>query len=217
MINSNLEVRKLTHSYVHRAYSAMLHRCIRGLVSYHSHKGLMIRGVFLFFCFMVLSCKSLGSETEKFTDKKYESMREHFANIGKCTSIWKSEIKKWQHINGENFESIISVREAIANDNTSLFSLLVREVWSYQRKAKNAENIDNIGRWPVSSDEFRRATPLLFITKFDSIPEDCMATVWLEPQILGLFSIGGQKSALNMIEPYSEKWATYWIFVNLEQ
>lgn len=177
----------------------------------------MIREILLLFFCMVLSFKSLGSETEKFTNKKYESLREHFALTGRCTSLWESEIKKWQHINGENFESIISVREAIANDNTSLFSLLVREVWSYQRKAKNAESIDNFGRWPVSSDEFRRATPLLFITKFDSIPEDCMAIVWLEPQILGLFRITGQKNDANMIEPYSEKWATYWIFVNLEQ
>ena len=179
----------------------------------------MIRGLFLLVvCLLTLSFVSLANNAKNSSKKIDADLKKHFAVTGRCTSFWEEEINKWKSVNGESFHSVKSVRKAIVDDDQSLFSLFVREVWNYQDMAGNTEAKESFGRWPVTSDEYRAATPLVFITKFDSIPEDCMATVWLEPSILNLFSDSEKKATeaegIDLVKPYTKKWAIYWVFVN---
>lgn len=180
----------------------------------------MIRRVFvLVMCSFVLSCASHAGDTEDFTKKIDTGLKEHFAVTGQCTSFWETEIDKWKGVNGKDFHSVESVRKSIVEDDSSLFSQLVREVWNYQEKTGNAKTRQRIGRWPVSGDEYRKATPLAFIANFDSIPSDCMSTIWLESSILNIFDNTEKKivevGGIELAEPYDKKWAIYWILVNI--
>lgn len=179
----------------------------------------MIRGLFLLaVCLLTLSCVSLANDVNNSSKKIDADLKKHFAVTERCTSFWEEEINKWKSVNGESFHSVKSVRKAIIDDDISLFSLFVREVWKYQEMSGNARAKESIGRWPVTSDEYRAATPFVFVTKFDSIPDDCMATVWLEPSILNLFNDSEKKvieaGGIDLVEPYTKKWAIYWVFVN---
>ncbi|KZN57950.1 hypothetical protein [Pseudoalteromonas luteoviolacea] len=181
----------------------------------------MNKGLFsIAFCFMALLCTSQETDAADSKENKFASLKEHFSLTGKCTSIWEEEIRKWKLINGDSYHSINSLRNAITDDNVSLFSSVVRKAWSYQKENGSTETEQNIGRWPISSQEYRVATPLAFVAAPDSIPDDCMAAVWLEPSILNLFSTsereGKQMNGADVSEPRSSKWAIYWIFVNLE-
>ena len=180
----------------------------------------MIRLVFCFvMCSLVFSCSGFTCKEKKATKEIHNDLKERFVFTDKCISFWESEISKWKIKNGRDVRSVSEVRELIAKDELSFFSQFVREIWNYQEQTGNTERRENIGRWPISSEQYRKATPLIFITKFDIIPHGCASTIWLEPSILDIFESDNQRIVeahdAKLAEPHNKKWAIYWIFVNI--
>ncbi len=124
----------------------------------------MIRITLTFVSFLLLtSCVNHANDDMQLQLNINDSMRNAWDSADVCNNFWREETNKWMNVNGENFESVSSVRHLIANDDITLLSKLVRTSWFLQKDSGFSENITNIGRWPVTDSEYRAAAADIFL------------------------------------------------------
>lgn len=144
---------------------------------------------------------------------------EYFVATKNCKNTWLNLTNDWVNENGSGFSSIAKIRNKIEQDEVTILSKLIRENWAFQDALNQFVSDKEMGGWPVSSEAYRQATALLFLNEYSGIHEECMLLNYLEPSIHNMFD-----GSLNDIEelgvkelqpPYNEKWAIYWLFVNI--
>lgn len=179
------------------------------------------RLVFSSFIWVVTACSGVTREKESDHTLLSEGFRDVANQVGICNQFWSSQIEFWNEINGNEFNSVATVRNVIANDNQSLFSALVRESWAHQARKNQVQLTKKLGEWPVSHSDYQMVMPDSAFQEFNDIPENCASSAWLEDFILRIFRNSDGRvlelGDLKLNSPYSKHWAIYWIFANIDK
>ncbi|GAB2551274.1 hypothetical protein GCM10027065_23230 [Rhodanobacter koreensis] len=149
-----------------------------------------------------------------------------FSQQNKCYRAWNDLVSNWEKNGGGFKESLLSTRNQISADRHSVFSKIVRDVWSVQSGKKS--RIGRFGQWPISAADMtlvvRDSNESISKTLDQYLPHGCGAFTWLYPVIWDKSHavIGAKVQVVHFAEmpsgmiwdSYSTpRWVLYWLFI----